>query len=183
LTSIFFLGDSPNSDIAWTYGHNKEMMIYYQIGASGFATPLWQGIPTYPLVMTPVSPQILVAVAGDGFVHLTWDLPSSEVYPVIDYYVVYVDGVVYLNNVTKLNINITGLNNGQNYSFEVVAHNPAGFGERSSMIYATPLEPGDDPTYKSLIDNTVFIIVGIAAVVVVAVLVVVILRKRERGGA
>ena len=96
--------------------------------------------------MTPDAPTVLIAVAGNHTVTLNWTAPAYDGGNAIDYYVIYQDGVALPNNVTGLNTTITGLTNGQNYSFTVAAHNLAGIGAQSNMVASMPYTVPDAPT-------------------------------------
>ena len=70
----------------------------------------------------------LTAVAGNGQVSLDWDAPAVDGNSPIDKYIVSQDGVplpdVFAPATSLL---VTGLNNGQLYTFTVQVHNTAGF--------------------------------------------------------
>ena len=95
---------------------------------------------------TPAAPQIS-AVAGDGCVTLSWNelVAPENGWADIDYYVIYVDGVEVDQTVVASCI-VTELNNGQSYSFVVVAHNAAGDSVLSNSVLATPFTVPDAPT-------------------------------------
>jgi len=123
----------------------------------------------------PDAPTGLTATAGNARVTLNWIAPVSDGGSAIDYYIVYQDGVALPGHPTGLTATITGLSNGQSYSFKVAAHNLAGIGAQSSAASAKPEGGGGaglDP----------IIIVGvIAALAVVAAVAFLVIRSRARG--
>ncbi len=86
----------------------------------------------------PDAPTGLNATAGTFQVTLNWTAPAFDGGRLIDYYVVYQDSVALPGNLTDLMTVITGLTNGQLYSFTVAAHNLAGLGAESDAASATP---------------------------------------------
>jgi fibronectin type 3 domain-containing protein len=101
-------------------------------------------MPSVPYTLSD-APTGLTAVLGNTQVILTWAAPGYDGGSVIDYYVVYQDGIALPDRLTGLTEEIFSLINGQNYSFTVSAHNAAGLGARSSAVTATlftvPLAP------------------------------------------
>ena len=103
-----------------------------EIGASG---------STFP----PGAPSGLQAVAGDGSVALSWTAPTTGSAPtdyVIDEYVgstVSGSPTVIDTASTTLSHSVTGLTNGQAYTFEVQASNGGGTGPVSGSATATPV--------------------------------------------
>jgi chitodextrinase len=71
-------------------------------------------------------------------VSLSWTAPSNNGGAVIDYYLIYVDGIVRSNHYLNISTTITGLTNDQNYSFAILAHNSVGAGVQSLVITAIP---------------------------------------------
>lgn len=95
---------------------------------------------------SPDAPTGLMAVAGNGQAILNWTAPAFDGGRAIDYYVVYQDGVALADNLTDLNATITGLTNGQQYSFSVAAHNVVGLSVQSNVANVTPNSVADAPT-------------------------------------
>ncbi|MDW5562404.1 MAG: fibronectin type III domain-containing protein [Methanomassiliicoccus sp.] len=85
----------------------------------------------------PSAPQSLRATIGDAQVTLTWSAPTSDGGASINHYIVYQDGVD-VSHPTTTSAIITGLTNGQAYSFAVAANNSVGDSDRSSSVSATP---------------------------------------------
>jgi hypothetical protein len=83
------------------------------------------------------APTNLVATRGNAQVSLTWSAPAENGGAAIDYYIVYQNGAD-VAHVTTLSKTITGLVNGQSYSFAVAAHNSVGVGTRSASVSTTP---------------------------------------------
>ncbi len=86
----------------------------------------------------PGTPTGLSVVSGDAYVSLSWTAPTNNGGAAIDYYVVYVNGTVRSDHYPTTTANITGLTNGQQYAFAVVAHNSIGVGAQSSVMQGTP---------------------------------------------
>ena len=106
--------------------------------ASNFPAP---GGDFHELIMgafiteVPGAPTHLFATPSDAQVVLAWDAPMGSI---VDYYVVYQDGSPLPAHPTTTGATITGLTNGQSYSFTVAAHNAAGLGDRSGAVASTP---------------------------------------------
>jgi hypothetical protein len=98
-----------------------------------------------PLPTVPDAPTGLVATPGNAQVSLLWTTPSINGGAVIDYYLVYVNGVVRSDQYSTTSTTISGLTNDQQYSFAIVAHNSVGASALSSTITATPTEATNVP--------------------------------------
>ena len=92
---------------------------------------------SWNLQRLPGAPVNLSAQIGDGMVSLTWEAPNGGGLA-IDHYVVYQDGVE-VKTVLTLYATITGLANGQAYSFTVAAHNAIGNGSSPTAVVVTPM--------------------------------------------
>ena len=85
-------------------------------------------------VTTPGSPQHLSAVPGDAQVTLTWDAPTSDGGSAILRYEVAVDDSgTWIDAGLDLEETVTGLTNGQRYTFAVRAVNAAGTGPAAAV--------------------------------------------------
>ena len=83
---------------------------------------------------TPGAPQHLSAVAGDAQVTLTWDAPTSDGGSAILRYEVAVDDSgTWIDAGLDLEETVTGLTNGQPYTFAVRAVNAAGTGPAAAV--------------------------------------------------
>ena len=91
-----------------------------------------------PTPAVPDAPIALIATPGNSQVSLSWSAPGSDGGATIDYYLVYVNGALRLDHLIALTSTVTGLSNGQQYTFTVAAHNSVGIGSRSSAVNATP---------------------------------------------
>ncbi len=91
-----------------------------------------------PTPSVPGSPIGVFASPGDSQVSLSWSAPGSDGGVSVDYYLVYVNGIVLPDHYPMTSATITGLINDEQYSFAIVAHNSAGASARSSGITATP---------------------------------------------
>ncbi|AKB27731.1 Chitin binding protein [Methanosarcina siciliae T4/M] len=55
LTSVMFTGNAPDSvSSSWASGC-PDLVVYYYEGATGFTTPMWNGVACYPLAVAPVA--------------------------------------------------------------------------------------------------------------------------------
>ena len=87
---------------------------------------------------TPGAPQHLSAVAGYAQVTLTWDAPSSDGGSAILRYEVAVDDSgTWIDAGLDLEETVTGLTNGQRYTFAVRAVNAAGTGPAATVTIVT----------------------------------------------
>jgi titin len=91
-----------------------------------------------PTIYVPASPTGLTATAGNAQATLNWTAPSNNGGAAVDYYLINENGNPLPNNFTSTSTTITGLTNGQSYSFTVAAHNSAGMGTATSAVSATP---------------------------------------------
>jgi titin len=85
-------------------------------------------------------------------VTLNWTAPAFNGGSVIDYYVVYRDGVDVAHPAITT-VSITGLTNGQAYSFTVAVHNAAGLGAQSGAVSSMPFTVPNSPTGLTAIPN------------------------------
>ena len=95
---------------------------------------------SWTLMRLPGTPTGLSATPGDARVTLSWTAPLSDGGAVIDQYVVYQDGLE-VKRVSTLTTTVSGLTNGQEYSFTVAANNRAGNGPNSTAVSVTPERP------------------------------------------
>ena len=106
--------------------------------------PQTSSVSSIPLTV-PNAPSGLTAISGNGQVTLNWTAPSSNGGAAVDYYVVYQGGVD-VKHASSTSLIVTGLTNGQSYSFMVAAHNPAGVGGQTLPVSSTPLAVPGVPT-------------------------------------
>ncbi len=99
--------------------------------------PQTSSVSSIPITV-PNVPTGLAAIAGNGQAALNWNAPTINGGAVIDYYIVYQNGVD-VQHVSSTSCTVTGLMNGQTYSFKVAAHNTAGIGSPTTSISSTPL--------------------------------------------
>jgi hypothetical protein len=105
----------------------------------------------------PSAPQVYDLTAGDSCVTLTWSSPTIEGNSSVDYYLIYKDGVE-IERVARTssliqNVTVTGLVNGQTYSFSIAAHSSLGTGSVASWSSVIPLKastPPSDPNSSGL---------------------------------
>jgi parallel beta-helix repeat protein len=128
------------------------------------------------VVGVPGAPSV-TATSGNGQVVLAWDAVSSGGGSIL-HYNVYQDGTNITSSVaitktsTGWTCTVTGLKNGQTYSFQVSAVNAAGEGPLSTAVKATPNAP-----VVSFGDTG---IIAIAAMVGIASVIASILSKKKR---
>jgi titin len=107
------------------------------------------GAQTGAVVSTPFTvpnaPTGLTAVPGNSRVSLNWTAPTLDGGRSIDHYVIYQDGNPLVAYAPGLTATITGLTNGQSYSFTVAGNNSAGIGPLSSPCTATPYTVPSSP--------------------------------------
>jgi len=117
---------------------------YYRVSAvNGLGEgELSEEVSATPLGV-PSAPQNLVAIAGDGYVSLTWEAPDDNGgLPIVGYNIYRGTSsgnetlLATVGNV--LTYNDTGLTNGQTYYYRVSAVNGLGEGELSVEVNATP---------------------------------------------
>ncbi len=104
-------------------------------------TVIGTGDESAPATSTPSDvpgvPTDLNAVAGDAQVTLSWTAPALHG-SAVDYYIVTQDGSALPTHYAGQTATITGLTNGQEYSFTVMAHNLGGYGQETDAVTATP---------------------------------------------
>ena len=149
LTSIAFNGLVAPTTVGanWILSTNPGI-VGHALTASNFPAPgdAFHGLTMGSvLVEAPGAPSGLGATPGNGQVVLSWTVPSDNGGSAIDYYVVYCDGVDVAHPGTTA-ATITGLTNGQAYSFEVAAHNIAGVGAQTGAVSSTPFTVPNAPT-------------------------------------
>jgi titin len=150
LTSIKFLGLVAPTSVGASWMLNTAAGIRgHAYAASNFPAPggVWNGLtmgtvnPTVPGVPTG-----LTATAGNAQVTLNWVAPASDGGSAIDYYIIYQNGVALPTHATGLTTTITGLTNGQSYSFTVAAHNAIGPSVQTGAQASTPYTVPNAPT-------------------------------------
>ena len=104
-----------------------------------------------PAGQVPSMPQMLTATVGDMMVVLSWTAPASDGGPSIIRYEYNVDGGgTWMSTGQETTATVTGLTNGQTYTFGVRAVNDAGNGAMAT-VDATPMgAPVPDVTVKSV---------------------------------
>jgi len=121
-------GPRPGVGTTWTIGAR-------QVSFSPSPTPT--PTPVYP----PSAPREVTAEPGDASATVSWQAPaSSGSFPVTNYLVVAEPGgATCLVTAPETSCQISGLRNGQSYSFTVQALNGAGWGARS--VPSDPVTP------------------------------------------
>ncbi len=113
------------------------------VGTGGGGTASASASAT-PRPSLPAAPTGLTALAGNGAVRLSWMAPVGP----ITHYEYRQNGGTWKSAGTSLPHTVTGLTNGQTYSFEVRAVNTGGNGAASASVTARPQlpNPPDAPT-------------------------------------
>ena len=142
LTSLSFLGMIAPIDVGVDWIRDTPWGLRgHAFTASNFPNP---GEDFRGLLMGTVIPAVpgipanISALPGNGQVALNWTAPSDDGGRTIDSYVICQDGVILPTVVFDTSANITGLTNGQTYSFSIAAHNSMGNGTCSPAIVITP---------------------------------------------
>jgi fibronectin type 3 domain-containing protein len=135
--------DTDYNDTLLTNGQTY----WYYVSAVNIAG---EGTATAPISSMPFTvpnaPSGLTAIAGNAQVVLNWTAPVFNGGRNIDYYVIHQNGVALASHLTNLTDIITGLINGQSYSFTVAAHNLAGLSLQSNAVSETPITVPKSPT-------------------------------------
>jgi len=108
----------------------------------------------------PDAPTGLTATPSNAQVSLSWTAPVNNGGRVIDYYVVYQDGVALVAHATGTTAIITSLSNGHQYNFTVAAHNLAGISAQSSTFSSIPCTVPDAPTGLTAIPDNAQVILN-----------------------
>ena len=128
----------------YVYGLQNGQQYEFSVAAhnqAGVGQPS-ESVVSIPMTV-PGAPRDLSAQLANGQITLSWSPPFDDGGAAIDRYMVYTDGTI-THNVTVTTLVISGLTNGQTYTFYVRAHNAAGDGAASSNFavrIGTPTEP------------------------------------------
>jgi alpha-tubulin suppressor-like RCC1 family protein len=146
-TGANYASDSHTHSASFTTDAVSNIPPYYSViytqRKTSFSTVL-STVEQYVFTAAPSAPLNLVATYGDGQVTLGWSKPSDEGGGVTDYIVQYSNdgGSTWntFNDGTSSNryTTVTGLTNGNLYTFRVAAVNPAGTGAYSNTVQSTP---------------------------------------------
>ena len=126
----------------------------------------------------PIAPGIptnLLTVAGNGKVTLSWTPPSGN--SSIDYYIIYQNGVD-ISHTPATSVTITGLTNGESYTFTVAAHNAAGVGIQSSAQSNSP--SSSNSAVASAGDNIAYLSIGLAALIAAIIAGFIVVRRNRK---
>jgi len=119
------------------------------INVVGMSAPSVASASVIP-VTTPSAPRGLVATVGDKSVSFVWNAPSRNGgTPILGYVVADRDGKT-CTTTDALTCSISGLTNGQSYTFTVAARNAVGFSGASSAVTVTPITVASAPTVSSI---------------------------------
>ena len=123
------------------------------------------------------APRSLTATPKDGSIVLTWNAPSNNGGNAVDYYLIYLNGTEIKQAVGNSMI-ITGLTNGQSYTFAIAAHNSTGISPQSKSVSSTPIDApiGADNSNDM---GTVLIVIIVAAIVMAFILMAMTIRGRR----
>ena len=184
LTSITFLELIAPTNVGanWMQNTGPGIMGHAYI-ASNFPT---SSNDFFGLTMGSVVPVVsdaplkFAAKSGNDQAMLSWTAPLNDGGGAIDYYVIYQNGFQVMT-INSTSINITGLTNGQDYSFQVAAHNSAGIGIKTPITSIMPTSSSNSST--GTIGNNIFVlpfIFGIVALLVVMALIGALFMRRRR---
>lgn len=150
LTSITFQGlvAPPSVGSNWITGTNAGILGHaYEASNFPAAGQYFRGLLMGgPIPDLPGAPTGLTAVAGFEQVALNWTAPASTSGYGIDYYLVNQDGAGTGDHIIGTTTTITGLTNGQAYSFTVQAHTAIGTGSESIQALSSPFDMPGAPT-------------------------------------
>jgi parallel beta-helix repeat protein len=96
----------------------------------------------------PTEPLNLTAEAGDGYVHLTWEIPENNGSLDITAYYIFRNasaGIYATVFGTEVSFNDTNAKNGANYTYYIRAMNVIGESENSTNVTARPMNVPDVP--------------------------------------
>jgi titin len=146
-TGTYALIASPSGTTYTNTGLTNSQTYWYKVSAVNAAG---EGAKTGQISSVPYTvpgvPTGLTAIGGNAQVYLNWTAPVFDGGRIIDYYVIYQDGSPLVAHATGLTTIVTGLTNGQSYTFNVAAHNLAGTGPQTGGIASTPFTIPNAPT-------------------------------------
>jgi predicted phage tail protein len=146
----------------WTYGGlTNGTRYYFDVRAhSALGWGPYSTVVNATPRTVPTEPLSLTASAGDGTVYLTWSEPSSSGGATIDNYVIRKAPTAAgpwedVDSTSASGYTVPGLTNGTTYWFHVAAHNAAGNGPPSTILYAVPVGvPGAPRNLTATVANT-----------------------------
>jgi hypothetical protein len=156
------------------YSYNFTVAAHNSVG-TGARTSAVNAMPGSGLV-TPGVPTDLVAAAGDGKVTLSWKDPSDS--SIIDYYIVFQNGVD-VTHTSATSITISGLTNGDKYSFSVAAHSLGGVGTISSVQTTSPVASSSSGAAISSGTMDMILYSGVLATLAIVVAAILFAVKRR----
>lgn len=141
--------NAPNSSSARVVDNHHRVKVVDKyanniVGAEPPAVPPPPAPPKPPMVGPPSAPTKVSATAGNATVHLTWGAANPNGSPVIKY-VVEGDGALHEVGANQRAIDLSGLVNGQQYTFTVYAVNAKGNGPKRASNPVTPTSAVPDP--------------------------------------
>jgi hypothetical protein len=181
LTYITFEGDAPSTGSDWADDWNDGLSIYFLEGSAGFTVPTWNGLPCSLFPSLPGSPVDLTVAGLGNDITLTWNDPIDDGGAVIEYFVVYQDGVPVCNTTAK-RATLLDLVSGETYEFKVVAHNFVGNGEMSAPVSFTAGDEAQEDDGEDGSDPTIVLVAAGAVVAIVASIAVFFVVKRRGKG-
>jgi chitodextrinase len=105
---------------------------------------------------------------------LSWTAPSGD--SSIDHYVVYQNGIDVIHT-SATSVTITGLNNEENYSFAVAAHNTGGVGILSA---AKNISPSSSDVGVSGSDNLAYLSIALALLIAAIIGAIIVVRRNRK---
>jgi parallel beta-helix repeat protein len=138
---------------------------YYQISAINI---MGEGSKSNEISATPgTTPGIpggVSAEAGDSFIEISWNAPTSDGGSPITDYVIYrgtsSGGEIWLADIgSVLEFNDTSVSNGMTYYYKVAAKNAAGEGQPSSEVSDTPMGLPSEPNNVAIVAGESYLLV------------------------
>jgi hypothetical protein len=128
-------------------------------GKIGLSYQNSNSVTIYDLPQAPSSPRNVTGLAGTNSIRVSWQTPVFDgASPITSYTAATADGLLSCTTVETLYCTINGLNNGQSYTFTVVATNAIdtseyGFSERPVMPFVGNFDGFDSNSFDNYVDG------------------------------
>lgn len=138
------IGTSTSTTITGLTNGQTYYFRVYSINSIGTSTT-YDSSGGFILVTNPSVPRNFIATPGNGEALLSWLPPTDNGgFPLINYVITYTDVAGGLTqrrypSATDVSFNITGLTNGQSYTFNIIAKNSRGLSSTDASANATPM--------------------------------------------
>jgi hypothetical protein len=140
------IGTSTSTTITGLTNGQTYYFRVYSINSIGTSTTYDSSGGFIP-VTNPSVPRNFIATPGNGEALLSWLPPTDNGgFSIINYMITYTDAASGLTqrrypSATDVSFNITGLTNGQSYTFNIIAKNSRGLSSTDASANATPVLP------------------------------------------